>query len=273
MSSRAIRILMVTVACGLAVALVYHGVDWLFQPEYSEPAFSEDERPEEAQKAVFVGNSHTQRNHLPYMVEHIAALDGRHPPLWTQRSVGSGWTFYDHVHHDETVELITSSDVDYVVLQGHGAGPIFYPESYSQHYETLYAEAASRGAEVILVQTWPNAEGHPVYVDGAFPAGPDEAFEQIEAVVAELVEQMSEAATLAPVGRTWEAVRHAPMDYDLYDPDGNHASVAGTYLAALVIYMAIRDGELPDDAWHPDDIAAEKAEDLQQVAQKIYRGR
>ena len=50
---------------------------------------------------------------------------------------------------------------------------------------------------------------------------------------------------LAPVGEVWEKALAEIKDTDLYFRDGEHASAAGDYLAAMVITKAVT-GKLPD---------------------------
>ena len=48
-------------------------------------------------------------------------------------------------------------------------------------------------------------------------------------------------ATEALVGQAWQAVRVRYPSIDLYSSDGKHPSIAGTYLAACVIYDTLFD--------------------------------
>jgi hypothetical protein len=62
-------------------------------------------------------------------------------------------------------------------------------------------------------------------------------------------------ATLAPVGRVWQRVRHDNPDLELYAPDGSHPSPLGSYLLACTLLSALfpeADASLPSSvSGHP----------------------
>ncbi len=273
MSTKFIRGLIGLTAAALAVVVAIHVIGLSPSTDYGTSLYDEENLPADVELVVFLGNSHTYGHEVPQMVEHIAASDDRHPPLWAKMAAGGGWRIQDHLESGNSQRLVRRPDSAYVVIQGASGEPLLTPDQYRRDFTELADQASSEGAEVIAYQTWPYAPGHQFYTQGSETTltSPAEAFQQIEAVTGELVRQDDQISGLAPVGRAFEGLRNSRHDLDLYADDGNHATVSGAYLAALVIYTAIRDDELPDAPWHPSSVSEQEATVLQQFANRTHR--
>ena len=260
-----IRIAIVVVALGLAGVILAND---LMTPEYAKRLY--EDPPAGAETVIFVGNSHTSRNHLPNMVERIADADERHGPIWVQAHAPGGWTLAQHVFHGGAEHAMGGHDVDYAVFQGNSVGPLVWPDEYLESFDELAQMAVENDVRPILYQVWPRHPERDAWETYDAPETPDDidsAFAEIEEVTAEAIDGSS--ATLAAVGRAWEKVRLSDSFIDLYADDGNHANEAGTYLAALVIYGTIRGSELPAEPWHPSSMEGETAAVLRGAAEAV----
>src|SRR5437879_10870437 len=76
---------------------------------------------------------------------------------------------------------------------------------------------------------------------------------------------LEQQAALAPVGYAWMARLTDSLDPDLWQDDGSHPSVAGTYLAACVFYARIF-AQSPVGLTYNSGLDAKVAAKLQQVA-------
>jgi len=89
-----------------------------------------------------------------------------------------------------------------------------------------------------------------------------------------VLRQAYKAATLnnsgvyAPVGDAWEMSLTEHPDLELHGPDGSHAALTGSYLAAAVFVGLL--GEVQVDAvtgtWTPDGLDESDAKVLRQMA-------
>jgi len=89
-----------------------------------------------------------------------------------------------------------------------------------------------------------------------------------------LLSEMNSAALphnevlIAPVGEIWRQVYHdtnAPVSFaQLFNDDGTHPSLHGSYLAACTIFSSITRAS-PVGMWRPAGVRAEEAAYLQQV--------
>lgn len=175
---------------------------------------------------LFIGNSHTFFNGLPFIVR--ALLGTSDPGAEVAMYATGGVTLSWHAEQPETQMAIAYHEWDYVVLQ-----------EKSHPFDGYAALLAGCRA---LVAYMPRPRTRPLlFVTWAEKARPenqaviDDAFRR---VAAEL------GATLAPVSSAWQVARRSCPDIELYDADGEHASPAGSYLAACVFYSVIR-GQTP----------------------------
>ena len=178
-------------------------------------------------RVLLVGNSLTEANDLPQMIEGLAAASRR--PLDVTAATRGGTSLADHWSLG-TPELVRRGGWTWVVLQ---QGPSALPESRVELRASTakYAELArAHGAEPALYMVWPSRARF-----GDF-ARVSESYRLAAADV---------RGRLLPVGDAWRAAWRAKASLGLYGPDAFHPSREGTYLAALVITAGLT-GASPD---------------------------
>ncbi|MFI5361328.1 MAG: DUF4886 domain-containing protein [Elusimicrobiota bacterium] len=193
-------------------------------------------------RVLFLGNSFTYVNDLPGTLRLLAASRG--DAVEAKSSTAGGWGFAEHAGDPATPGKIGAEPWDFVVLQEQSQRASFRDEqveSGSMRYAVQLADmvrAARKDSRVIVYGTWAPRDG-----DAANCKPLPElctyggAQERLDASLAWIARRV--AASLAPAGTAWRAVRAAHPGIDLYGGDGKHPSPAGTYLAACVFYGAI----------------------------------
>lgn len=186
---------------------------------------------------LFVGNSYTYVNNLPGMIEEIsAALDG--PVLHGSAHTHAGYTLRRHIEDGHVASLLSDGPAgggswDWVVLQEQSTlGTAYNPDSGKLGSADAFRAAAAElvsmveavGARAALYMTWAKE---------AFPSQAIILSETYRSAGAEL------GAEVSMVGDVWTAVRRVRPEFGLYLSDGSHPNVAGTYLAACVIYAVL----------------------------------
>ena len=177
----------------------------------------------ETKTVLFVGNSLTYVNDLPGLVEALAR-GGEGPTLRVEMVAFPDYSLEDHWNRGTAVRMINGSRWTVVVLQ---QGP-----SAAEGNRALLVDYARRFAEIIhqvggtpaLYMVWPTAD-RPEDFTGA-----SASYRQAAAAVDGL---------LLPVGDAWRAAWRRDSTLKLYAADGLHPSLAGSYLAALVIAQAL----------------------------------
>ena len=178
----------------------------------------------EGMKVLFIGNSLTEFNNLPQMVQIVGEAAGYEIAV---RSVTKGsYSLEEHWSEGAAVEAIRAADWDVVVLQ---QGPSSLPlnnillRDWSEEFNTVIRE---QGARPALYMVWPEAT-RPATFDAVSAAYSN---------AAEAVEGM-----LFPVGEAWRTAWNRDPNLDLYWNDGFHPSELGSALGALVIFQQLFD--------------------------------
>ena len=183
-----------------------------------------------AVRVLFIGNSYTAFNNLPATVADLAAAVGRSMD-YEMRAPG-GWWWRDHAASSETMDLITGGDWDFVVLQEQSmvtSLPGMADRESRPAAVALSLRAVQSGAQPLLFMTWAHRDGN-AEVGHA-------TFESMQAAISATYQEIGQAVAgrIAPVGHAWWLARRERPEIALYQADGSHPSMSGTYLASAVI--------------------------------------
>jgi hypothetical protein len=224
-------------------------------------------RAQEAKRVLFVGNSYTEVNDLPRMVAEVAASMG--DVLTYGSNTPGGCTFQQHCTN-QTMALIRQGGWDAVVLQEQSQYPSF-PDSQVQAEVFPYARrlvdsiyAHGWCSEPMFYMTWGRRDGDS-YNAQFFP--PLATYEGMDSLLCARYLQMAAAndASVCPVGRVWRYLRRHHPALELYQTDGSHPSVAGTYAAACSFYTMLFHRNPVDIAYRPDALTPAQAQTIRQA--------
>lgn len=192
-------------------------------------------------RVLFIGNSYTAVNNLPELVSRFAASAG--DSVFTAMSTPGGFTFQAHSTYAPTLNLIQQSGWDFVVLQEQSQRPAF---SNAQVQQEVFPFAKTLDsiihhfnpcAKVVFYRTWGRQNGDQSNC-AVWP--PVCTYIGMDSLLALRYRQMADSnqAYLAPVGDVWRNVRNQLPQINLYQSDGSHPEIAGSYLAAATFYTA-----------------------------------
>jgi hypothetical protein len=176
---------------------------------------------------LFIGNSFTARNDVPGLIAQLAAARGH--ALAHRLVQAGGASLRMHWNKGEAQRAIAGSRWDRVVLQEQSTLPIKNARRMHENVRLFDEAIRASGARTVLYLTW--ARRHA-----------PETQETITRAYREIGAELG--ADVAPVGEAWERVLGTPGHPDLYDTDGSHPSLAGSYLAACVLFATLF-GESP----------------------------
>jgi len=169
-------------------------------------------------RVLFIGNSLTEGNDLPLIVEALSRAGGR--PFAVDAVTYGGFSLEDHWGRG-TQNRIAGGGYRFVVLQ---QGPSALAESrvnlreWTRRFDQVIRQAGGRTA---LYMVWPES-----YRPQAFPDVSDSYRLAAEDV----------GGILLPAGDAWVAAWRQDESLKLYGTDGFHPTLLGSYLAALAIY-------------------------------------
>jgi hypothetical protein len=174
-------------------------------------------------RVLFIGNSLTYVNDMPNMLVLLGQASSEVTLEVTDVS-NPDYALEDHWNLPQTMDALNAGGWDVVILQ---QGPSSTPENQANLLEwaTRFAERIrSRGGRPALYMVWPDVTRLAFFDD-----------------VRESYRSAAEAADadLYPVGEAWRAAWREDPSLPLYDDDGYHPSLMGSYLAALTIYHGL----------------------------------
>ena len=174
---------------------------------------------------LFIGNSYTYVN--GGVDVHLANLfHTAHPGsgVVTASVTVGGYTLGDHFAYGPTHTAIDSGGWDTVVLQEQSERPVLEPDSFFYYARLLNGEIVRVRSETAFYMTWARQNDPPMIEPLA--AAYDSIGRELGAIV-------------SPCGRAFQRVCEEDTTLCLYDSDGSHPSVWGTYLTCCVFYAAL----------------------------------
>lgn len=226
--------------------------------------------PEGAVRVLFVGNSLTYFNEVPWLMQRVVESVRPEPPVVTRFSGRSGEKLERHWTGDEVRRLLRTWRWDHVVLQEQSSRPLLDPDNHRRYLALLVERVREHGAMPVIFETWPARREQEKH------AALGRTYRRLAADL---------GVPLAPVRTAWETALDAGIP--LYR-DAIHSNLAGAYLTACVLAATLFDLD-PRGATHtfPTDFAEvpvarrslveerltpETARKLQEVAWKTVMG-
>jgi hypothetical protein len=168
---------------------------------------------------LFVGNSHTFVENLPWLFTDICKQAGLdvHAAMLTYPGVGWRW----HLSSYCALPNIRFGGYDYVVLQ-QKSHPFDGAEALIEQGMELIKAITEANAVAVLMNTWSeknNPDGQRI-IDDAFDA----------------LHELCPGSLVAKCGPAWHKLRGS---VDLYFEDGEHQNARGAYLNACILAKTI----------------------------------
>lgn len=192
-----------------------------------------------SRKVLFLGNSYTYVNNLPQILAALAANTG--DELIYDGNLIGGFTLQDHFGNQTSKNKILSNDWDYIVLQEQSQVPAFeVPFAFMDGFSNLkaYIDQHKPCAQLTSFMTWGHENGDvencPVFPAVCTYDGMQNLLSSRYLTISEMYE-----SEVTPVGTVWKYLRENHPSIPLYQADGSHPTLAGSYLAACCFYTSI----------------------------------
>jgi hypothetical protein len=214
-------------------------------------------------RVLFIGDSYTSVNDLPGTFTSLAWAGGHR--VETGALTGGGETLAAHVADPQTASTITSTRWSFVVLQDQSENPALPFYRGNEMYPAVGALTTMiRDAreQPLLFDTWGHQTGWPLAGLPTYSLMQTAVDQGYAGIAAQL------AVGVAPIGPAWAAVVARGGGGQLWQPDGVHPTVAGTYLAACVLYASLF-RESPVGLGYLDGLPAAEASSLQTAAASV----
>lgn len=225
-------------------------------------AFSQD-----STSVLFVGNSFTFYNNMPYIFKDIAASKGKKVHVDTVVTGGKDLKF--HSERPRTYNMIQARKWDYVILQGHSnefAQPDFKVDSLTFPYAKKLVDSVRKYnpcARILFYMTWGYKNGNKKW---KAIASYDSMQLRIERQYLIFADKLNTG--VSPVGMVWKEVRESNPEISLYHEDRFHPILSGSYLSACTHFTTIF-GESPYQNTAKVELNAFEREVIEIAATKI----
>jgi len=193
-------------------------------------------------RLLFVGNSLTYYNNMPWLVDSLAMSAGK--KALVDMSAFGGYRLEQHRADSQTIYKINHGPWNYVVLQEQSQIPtITYWRWNSMNPACWSLDTLIRnnGATTALYMTWGWKNGGQMEYYGYYSIVFQDYFHMQDSVTAayEWIAWDLTRDTLVPVGRAWARARTLDSLVDLWESDNNHPTMKGSYLTACVFYTKL----------------------------------
>ena len=224
----------------------------------------------ERKRVLFVGNSYTDVNNLPQLVQRVAESAG--DALEYESNTPGGCTFAQHCTN-RSMSLIQQGGWDVVVLQEQSQLPSF-PQSQVEVEVFPYAQqlvdavySHNPEGEAMFYMTWGRKYGDQQNAPYFPVLG---TYEGMDSMLYERYMYMARQydASVCPVGRVWRYLRTNNPEIELYQSDGSHPSLAGSYAAACAFYTLIFHRS-PQHITYQPEIEAVNAATIREAVQQV----
>lgn len=196
--------------------------------------------PAQQTSVLFLGNSYTSVNNLPGLVQQLALSMG--DTVNVQMVAPGGFTLYEHSTTLASINAINAQAWDYVVMHEQsqlGALPDAVTGSAGDATALANIIAANDSCTVpVYYMTWGRQTGDMMNCAN-FPFMC--TYEGMQLGLRDNYVGFAEDNNgwTAPVGMAWREVRNTHPFIELYQTDGSHPNINGSYLAAAVMYCTL----------------------------------
>lgn len=173
-------------------------------------------------RALFIGNSFTARNDVPEMISQLALSSGER--LEHVLISAGGASLRRHWNKGDAQRAFTDGHFDVVVLQEQSTLPVKNANRMFENVRLFDEAIRAAGSRTVLYMTWARQhepQNQRVIADAYLTIGTELG------------------ADVAPVGLAWERFLAAHATPVLHDKDKSHPSLAGSYLAACVLFSVL----------------------------------
>lgn len=239
----------------LALTTIWFGIvddDWL------------DRRP--VRHLLFLGHSYTYYNEMPAMVAEMA--DSADSPIRYDITMSAfpNAGLEDHWRNHKTRELLAQGGWYRVIAQPETDSELQAPDSSLYVYGTKLLVGTAEQPPAIVISHLPT-EAFYRRQNWTIPRSEDSDIlqENLRGLA------IATGADVIDVARIWDRVRAQELPFPLYK-DGNHPSLEGSYLAALVVYAGLSHGDVTAVTYVPWGMSNADAKLLRELVQASLTG-
>jgi hypothetical protein len=215
-------------------------------------------------RVLLIGNSYTMHNTLHVLLERVAAGVEGGPKLEVDAEAHGGFSLRNHLRGRRALQRIRSGHYTHVVLQGHSLSAVDHPQELSIDAESFKQVIDAASSRTVFYATWARSPEVRLYRKHKIVHSFEEMSDRVSSTYLGLSERLGTG--LAPVGRAFERALVQNPRLALWGSDGSHPTLAGSYMAACVLYGAITGADPRHTTYLPAGLTASDAAILRSIA-------
>jgi len=206
---------------------------------------------------LLIGNSYTLHHTLNVMLQHVAAGVPGGPRLVVDAEARGGYSLRNHWRNGLALARIRSGHYTHVVLQGHSLSAVDHPDELAADAERFKQAIDAADARTVFYETWARSPEARMYLTNKIVHSFEEMTERVANTYFGLSQRLG--AGIAPVGRAFERAVVQQPKLALWGSDGSHPTVAGSYMAACVLYGALTGADPRATLFVPPELSESEA--------------
>lgn len=214
-------------------------------------------------RVLMVGNSYTKFNLLHLLLSRIA--DGASGPrIHVDVEARAGYSLRMHLKSRTALIKIKNGHYSHVVLQGHSLSAVDHPDELAEDAERFNTVIAASGARTVLYETWARKPNTSLYRKHALVRTFNDMVGRIDTAYSGIARKLH--VELAPIGGAFVRAWRTDPAVPLWGADGSHPTLAGSYMAACVLYGAITGRDPRESSYVPFPLDGQFAANIRAVA-------
>ncbi len=212
----------------LLLAMVFGGNSCSKETSSEQPVENKEPIATSVREILFIGNSHTYYNSgVSFHLTEFQKNDDPSMEPFIKEATFSGYSLQDHLSNAGTLSKLEERSWEAIVLQENTFVAANDSEATIASIKAFQELLSTTGTRIYLFMTWPYKEEPQMY--NAIKSTYEDA-------------ARATRAKIVPVGTVWRDIQaDSEANIDLYDADGVHPNVLGTYLASALFYAEIFD--------------------------------
>jgi hypothetical protein len=198
------------------------------------------------------------------MLQRLAAHVEGGPRVTVDAVAHGGYSLSNHLQKGQALARIKAGHYTHVVLQGHSMSAVDHPDKLIADAKRFKQLIDASAGQTVFYATWARSPEVRLYRTHKSVR----SFAQMSMLVSSTYFELSSLlrAGLAPVGSAFERALVEHPKLTLWGSDGSHPSLAGSYMAACVLYGAITGLDPSRTSYIPNGMKSDDAELVRGVA-------
>ena len=215
-------------------------------------------------RVLMVGNSYTFHHALHTLLQQVARGVAGGPRLLVDTEARGGYSLRAHLRSGQALAKIRHGHYSHVVLQGHSMSALNHPDELAADAQRFKQAIDQTTGRTVFYATWARSPEARLYRTHKVVHSFEEMTDLVDSTYATISHRLG--AGLAPVGRAFERSLIQNPKLALWDPDGSHPTLAGSFMAACVLYGAITGADPRASTAVPEGLTNGQASLLRSVA-------